>query len=69
MKEVLDREAKPLMQTDKTDKRIDIGECPLWDIGCQNVLAQKLGMKLNVPFVGLESFFGVKRLFFDLNLA
>lgn len=41
MQEVLDREAKPLMQT-STDKPIGIGECPLWDIGCQNVLAQNL---------------------------
>jgi hypothetical protein len=41
MQEVLDREAKPLMQT-STDNPIGIGECPLWDIGCQNVLAQNL---------------------------
>ena len=37
--EVLEREAKPL----SSEAPIGIGECPLWDIGCQNVLAQLLG--------------------------
>lgn len=63
MKEVLDREAKPLMQT-STDKPIGIGECPLWDIGCQNVLAQNfifLGRGCNFP-VALEGAMKCKEL-------
>jgi len=63
MQEVLDREAKPLMQT-STDNPIGIGECPLWDIGCQNVLAQNfifLGRGCNFP-VALEGAMKCKEL-------
>eukprot|EP00438_Fugacium_kawagutii_P007675 Skav202216 [mRNA] locus=scaffold1756:35844:43155:+ [translate_table: standard] len=50
VQEVLDREAKPLMQTSRP---ISMGECPLWDIGCQNVLAQNLGQtSKNFIFLG-----------------
>ena len=63
MQEVLDKEAKPLV-TDVGDRSIEIGECPLWDIGCQNVLARNfifLGRGFNFP-VALEGAMKCKEL-------
>jgi len=62
MQDVLDREAKPLKAD--TDRCIEIGECPLWDIGCQNVLARNfifLGRGFNFP-IALEGAMKCKEL-------
>ncbi|CAJ1391826.1 unnamed protein product [Effrenium voratum] len=62
MQQVLEKEAKPLAQT--SGRPIGIGECPLWDISCQNVLAQNfifLGRGLNFP-VALEGAMKCKEL-------
>lgn len=51
--QVLEKECVPLLQKDKA---IDMGECPLWDISCENVMAQNflfLGRGFNFP-VALE---------------
>ncbi|CAJ1457233.1 unnamed protein product [Effrenium voratum] len=63
MQEVLEKEAKPVTET-SNDRPIGIGECPLWDIGCQNVLAQNfifLGRGFNFP-VALEGAMKCKEL-------
>ena len=63
MQEVLDKEAKPLV-TELGDRSIEIGECPLWDIGCQNVLARNfifLGRGFNFP-IALEGAMKCKEL-------
>ncbi|CAE7411486.1 glmS [Symbiodinium necroappetens] len=63
MQEVLDKEAKPLV-TEVGDRSIEIGECPLWDIGCQNVLARNfifLGRGFNFP-IALEGAMKCKEL-------
>jgi len=56
---VLDREVKPLLDKHEADKQgppLQIGDCKLWDMSCQNVLAQNfifLGRGFNFP-VALE---------------
>jgi len=58
VQEVLDRESRPLRQTgqESPGKSLKIGECILWDMGCQNVLANNfifLGRGFNFP-IALE---------------
>merc|ERR1719195_468897 len=51
---VIEKESRVL--SDAATKQIDIGDCPLWDIGCQNVLANNfifLGRGFNFP-IALE---------------
>lgn len=60
VQQVLDAESKPLRE----GSALEIGECPLWDIGCQNVLAQNfifLGRGFNFP-VALEGAMKCKEL-------
>jgi len=55
VQDVLDRESRPLRQEAK-ERSIAIGECMLWDMSCQNVLANNfifLGRGFNFP-IALE---------------
>eukprot|EP00931_Biecheleriopsis_adriatica_P093304 TRINITY_DN6704_c0_g1_i1.p1 TRINITY_DN6704_c0_g1~~TRINITY_DN6704_c0_g1_i1.p1 ORF type:complete len:454 (+),score=79.38 TRINITY_DN6704_c0_g1_i1:179-1363(+) len=64
VQEVLDRESKPLRQEGTEARSLEIGECVLWDIGCQNVLSQNfifLGRGFNFP-IALEGAMKVKEL-------
>jgi len=55
VQQVLDRESTPLKRKDSVES-LKIGDCNLWDIGCQNVLAQNfifMGRGLMFP-IALE---------------
>jgi len=55
VQEVIERESRPLKMEDSL-RSLEIGECILWDISCQNVLAQNfifLGRGCNFP-IALE---------------
>ncbi|CAE8719507.1 unnamed protein product [Polarella glacialis] len=61
---VLDRESKSLKREGTADKPLEIGECALWDIACQNALAQNvifLGRGFNFP-IALEGAMKCKEL-------
>jgi len=63
MQMVLEREAK-LLREESTKRSLMIGECHLWDIGCQNVLANNfifLGRGFNFP-IAMEGAMKVKEL-------
>lgn len=63
VQEVLDRESKPL-RPQEHEKSLEIGECVLWDISCQNVLSNNfifLGRGFNFP-IALEGAMKCKEL-------
>lgn len=56
VQEVIERESRPLRQQETGSRSLQVGECELWDISCQNVLSQNfiyLGRGCNFP-VALE---------------
>jgi len=62
VQEVLDHESRPLRE--ETGERLSIGECQLWDMGCQNVLANNfifLGRGFNYP-IALEGAMKLKEI-------
>jgi len=53
---VIEKESRPLKQDNGQNQNLKIGECKLWDIGCQNTLANNfifLGRGFNFP-IALE---------------
>jgi len=53
---VIEKESRPLKQESGQNQNLKIGECKLWDIGCQNTLANNfifLGRGFNFP-IALE---------------
>lgn len=64
VQEVLDGESQVLHKQGMEERSLRIGECALWDIGCQNVLAQNfifLGRGFNFP-IALEGAMKCKEL-------
>merc|ERR1712228_267261 len=61
---LIERESRALRQDDDPDRGLEIGECKLWDIGCQNVLANNfifLGRGFCFP-VALEGAMKIKEI-------
>merc|ERR1711924_65424 len=64
VQKVLDKEAKAIRPKDGQKRDLAIGDCQLWDIGCQNVLANNfifLGRGFNFP-IALEGAMKCKEL-------